>query len=484
MGKDMKTPFFFLVVGILVAGILASSSLNDDSTGAAIRSSSRTTLPSSSLSLAQEIQETIPDQTLQNPIANTNRRASSITASEITNDNTLPDSFDSTSKGYQKPLQRKVEYAKGNLIVQFNENPSLIEESGSLSTSLESINTLNSKYDVSNIVELFPNIEDPSLKNTYLLVFPEDKSVEEALVDYGQDFSITYAEPNSLAKISARPVIQRAIPPPNDPLYPQQWHLPKVSASQAWASLTNITNLSSAPVIAVIDTGVQWSHPDLANNIWVNTGEIPNNNVDDDTNGFIDDVRGWDFVETTSSYCSTGEDCSVEDNDSNDFHGHGTHVAGIAGAVTNNNLGVAGACWFCKVMSVRAGFSVGNPPNGGSLEYDDIAQSLVYAADNGANVISMSFGGSDSLTLQNAVNYAYSQGVVLVAATGNSNTGSTIEAFPAAYSNVISVAATDQNDQKASFSNYGSWVDIAAPGVNILSTVIPGVTWGCVDTLG
>lgn len=472
MGKDIKASFVFLVAGILVAGILASSSFHDDATGAAIRSSSRTTLPSSTNSLlSQEILPT--SETSTNPIENinenSNRRSSVITAPKITNENIIPDSFDSTSQGYQKSPQKKVEYTKGNLIVQFKENPSFTEESRYLSTSLDSINKLNDKYTVSAIYELFPNSEAQFLKNTYLLVFSGDKSVEEAIVDYEQDSNILYAEHNFLAETSA--TVQQAIPPPNDPLYSQQWYLPKIESSQAWASITNITNLSSAPVIAVIDTGVQWNHQDLANNIWINTGEIPNNNLDDDTNGFIDDVRGWDFVETIHP-CYAGEDCSVEDNDPNDFQGHGTHVAGIAGAVTNNNLGVAGVCAnFCKIMPVRAGFAYVSGE--GLLEYDDIAQSLVYAADNGANVVSMSFGGMNSNLMQNAINYAYNRGVVLVAAAGNSGDNFPLMAYPAALSNVIAVGATDQNDMQTRFSNFGAWVDIAAPGLDIFSTISP-----------
>ena len=376
--------------------------------------------------------------------------------------------------------QKKVSYVEGELIVKFNSK--VVDSNDEVAFSVESLNELATKYEVNEVVELFPNIEDEdeNLQNTYSIKFDSEKDSLDAVIDYSADENVEYAELNYLAKTNQ---VTQPVPPmpttplpPNDPLYSQQWALPNIDSLRAWASVRTPSSgpvfpIISVPVIAVIDTGVQWSHVDLANNIWINTREIPNNNLDDDTNGFIDDDKGWDFVETTSP-CILGEDCTIEDNNPDDFHGHGTHVAGIAGAVTNNNLGVAGVCAnFCKIMPVRAGFAVQG--GGGALETDDIAQSLVYAADNGANIISMSFGGMDSILMQNAINYAYSQGAVLVAAAGNRNTGSTIESFPAAYPEVISVAATDSNDNRASFSNFGAWVDISAPGVLISSTVAP-----------
>ncbi|MBU6376462.1 MAG: chitobiase/beta-hexosaminidase C-terminal domain-containing protein, partial [Bdellovibrionales bacterium] len=171
-----------------------------------------------------------------------------------------------------------------------------------------------------------------------------------------------------------------------------------------------------------------------------------------------------------------GEDYQVQDEDPSDHHGHGTHCAGIVAATANNGLGISGVCPGCRMMPVRAGFSIRYPndTNGfdeyGLFEYDDIANAIVYAVDSGARVISMSFGGSgDSSILKDAINYARGKGVVLVAAAGNSN--STEPSFPAAYPGVISVAATESNDSRASFSNYGYWVTVAAPGRSILSTL-------------
>lgn len=209
---------------------------------------------------------------------------------------------------------------------------------------------------------------------------------------------------------------------PNDPLYGQQWQYPKIQAPEAWPVTTGYAGVP----IAILDTGIDQSHEDLKAKIVKNVNFTTSKTVDDQ-------------------------------------YGHGTHAAGSAAAVTNNGLGVAGTCPNCVLYNVKV---LGD---NGSGSWSAIANGIVWAADNGAKVVNMSLGGSSgSSTVEAAVNYAWDKGVVLVAAAGNS--GSSSPTYPAAYTNVIAVAATDQNDQKASFSNFGSWVDIAAPGVNILST--------------
>jgi hypothetical protein len=220
-------------------------------------------------------------------------------------------------------------------------------------------------------------------------------------------------------------------------------------------------------VIAVIDTGVDYNHEDLKSNI----------------------VVGKDFVDiNTTDYLNAGweldsrEDYTGIDDDPMDFFGHGTHVAGIAAAVTNNRKGIAGVCHQCKIMPVRAGFALkfrGVNAYAGVLEEDDIANAIRWATDNGADVINMSFGDYyPSPLIQDAVNYALSKGVILVAAAGNGNTY--WPSYPAAYEKVIGVAATGPTNEKAFYSNfvdYGDWIDIAAPGGDskkgggILSTV-------------
>ncbi|WP_322800281.1 S8 family peptidase [Thermoflexus sp.] len=217
---------------------------------------------------------------------------------------------------------------------------------------------------------------------------------------------------------------------PNDPYYgTDQWNLPKIRAPQAWDVITG----SSAVWIAIVDTGVDYTHPDLASaRLWL----------------------GWDFVNN--------------DNNPMDDHGHGTHVAGIAGANTNNGVGVAGVCWGCDLLAVKV------LDGGGQGQDSWVAQGIRYAADWGAafgkrTVINLSLGSPYfSSVLADAVAYAQGRGALIVAAAGNNGVNQLF--YPAAYPGVIGVAATDSSDQRASFSNFGSHVDIAAPGVSILST--------------
>ncbi|MDR7073422.1 S8 family peptidase [Fictibacillus barbaricus] len=253
-------------------------------------------------------------------------------------------------------------------------------------------------------------------KSDQFYVVKVNSSANDAVKKYKNLTSVEYAEPN--ATFHATYV-------PNDPFYKTQQYAPqKVAAEQAW----DVTQSSSSVKIAVVDTGVDYNHPDLAGKV----------------------IKGHDFV--------------ADDEDPIDENEHGTHVAGIAAANTNNGVGVAGLAPKASILAVR----VLDADGSGSL--DDVAQGIRYAADQGAQVINLSLGGNlGTKTLEDAVNYAWNKGSVVVAAAGNS--GVNLPSYPAYYSNAIAVAATDQNDQKASFSNFGTWVDIAAPGVDIYSTI-------------
>lgn len=241
---------------------------------------------------------------------------------------------------------------------------------------------------------------------------------------------------------------------PGDPGWSSQWAPAQIQAPSAWSVVTGTADV----VIAVIDSGVQLNHEDLAAKVWVNSGETPGNGIDDDNNGKVDDVHGWHFYHYWSDGAfEPGEDANVQD----DF-GHGTHVSGIAAAATNNDLGIAGIAWGTRLMPVKV------LDQFGTGWYSDIAAGIVYAADNGARIINLSLGGSpDSQTLRTAVDYARDHGVLVIAATGNDG-GPVL--YPAAYEPTLAVAATDANDQWASFSNHGPQVDLAAPGTDILST--------------
>jgi len=214
-------------------------------------------------------------------------------------------------------------------------------------------------------------------------------------------------------------------------------------------------------VIAVIDTGISATHPDLQPNLWRNPGEVADNGIDDDNNGYIDDVHGYDFV--------------FRDGDPDDRDGHGTHVAGIAAARGDEGYGIVGTAFDARIMAVK----LLDPAGGGYATL--AAEAINYAVNNGADVINASWGGyGPSQAVRNAVAYARSRGVLFVAAAGNEGyDNNDYPLYPASYSldNVISVAATDRRDRLASFSNYGSnSVHLTAPGEQILSTW-PGSDW-------
>jgi subtilisin family serine protease len=333
------------------------------------------------------------------------------------------------------------EFVPGEFIVKLTNNGEI---------SSPSIKVLNEKHQVNCIERVFKNSDNAILNNIYIFSVPEDADLISIVDDYSSCPDVEYAEPNGIFYLFGIP---------NDENFCKQWALQNtgqnggtfdadIDAPEAW----DIGTGSSDVTIAIIDSGVDYTHPDLANNIWINEDEIPNNGVDDDNNGFIDDIRSWDF-------------CN-DDNDPLDDSGHGTHCAGIASAIGNNSIGIAGVCWNCKIMPVK-----GFDKNGVGWA-TDLANAIIYATDNGADVISMSWGNYNSTKIiHDAVDYAYSNGVVLVAAAGNILIDISRKFYPAAFDNVIAVAATDKNDYKASFSNYGEWVDVAAPGEEIYSTM-------------
>ena len=247
---------------------------------------------------------------------------------------------------------------------------------------------------------------------------------------------------------------------PNDEYFGEQWGLTKIRAPEAW----DFTTGNSDIIIAVIDTGVDYSHPDLAKNIWVNRAELEGTaGVDDDNNNYVDDIYGWDFA----------------DNDSNpmdmDIHGHGTHVAGIIAAEGNNAMGIAGVCWNAKIMALKV-----QADNGVDMEDLDIIEAIHYAIDNGAQIVNCSFGGEGPLVESERDAFVDLQNnhILAICAAGNDGTNNdNTPEYPASYElgNIIAVAASDQSDNLASFSNYGEKsVDVMAPGVGIKSTIPAG----------
>ncbi len=280
--------------------------------------------------------------------------------------------------------------------------------------------------------------------------------VQSAIEACRRDANVVYAEPNYIYRTSEMEFLPLF---PGDPRFSELWGLQNgndadIDAPEAWDIQTGNQDI----IIGVIDTGVDYDHEDLQSNMWRNPGESGNgrelNGIDDDGNGFVDDVFGANFA--------------GNDGDPRDDNGHGTHVAGTIGAAGNNGVGVAGVNWQVSIMALK--FLDAN----GSGSTDNAISAIIYAVNHGAVITSNSWGGGGrSQALEDAIKFARDRGQLFVAAAGNSGVDTDRAAnFPSNYNidNIISVAASDRNDQLASFSNFGrKTVDLAAPGVNILS---------------
>ncbi|MBU0731426.1 S8 family serine peptidase [Patescibacteria group bacterium] len=277
----------------------------------------------------------------------------------------------------------------------------------------------------------------------------------QELPEFMDNDQVDLIEPNHYRKIQAKY--------PNDPSFNVQWYLDQASgadvdAPQAWGEETG----KASVVVAVIDTGADMNHPDLVNNFWVNSGEIPNNHIDDDNNGYVDDVNGWNFLDNNNNLNPVpdgGDDAGVS---------HGTHVAGIIGAVGNNSIGVTGLSWNVSIMVIKVldDEGVGNTY--------DIAQGINYAKNNGADIINLSFGAYGEDTLEkNAIEAAQHAGLITIAALGNDSINvNNLPIYPACYNKVLGVTSTNSNDNASWFTNYGSdCADVAAPGSAIYSTL-------------
>ena len=275
----------------------------------------------------------------------------------------------------------------------------------------------------------------------------------EAAADYALRPDVVYAQPNYL--FTHHQV-------PNDPRYRDQYGLRVLD----WELLQqNLGPIQKQIVVAIIDSGIDYNHEDLRDNIWHNTAEVGGvSGVDDDGNGYIDDIRGWDF--THAPDLPGMGDYLMRDNDPQDESAHGTRVAGIVAATTNNNRGIAGVAPDAQIMALRAGLRrLGGI---GFLEEDDIAAAILYAVENGAHIINMSLGGPErTFILSDVIQYTHAQGVVLVASAGNS--GDEL-GYPAGNHYTIAVGAVNSADRLASFSSTGASLDLVAPGVSILST--------------
>jgi subtilisin family serine protease len=286
---------------------------------------------------------------------------------------------------------------------------------------------------------------EEGFERTFVLRLRSTADLDAALRAYRQDPGVEYAERNA---------VFRAEWIPNDPYLASQGSWGQPHADLYGVHLTGSvaawdTTRGAGIMVAVVDSGLDASHPDIDGNVWTNPGEIPNNGIDDDGNGYPDDVHGWDFV--------------AYDNVPEDAHGHGTLVAGIVAAEANNGLGIVGIAPEAKILPVRgldataSGTAVG------------LTAAILYAVANGADVVTASWGtGGSSLLVEDAVAYAHASGVVFVAAAGNAGMD-VIDFTPAWVTDAVTVAASDHQDRRAAFSNWGLGVDVTAPGTGILS---------------
>ncbi len=289
-----------------------------------------------------------------------------------------------------------------------------------------------------------------------LLSVPQGRELEK-VEDLRCHPLVEYAEPNYAVRIADAFAVGpcyrlRALDvEPNDPYFPSQWNLPAIEAPAAW----DITTGSDRVVIAFVDSGIDLTHPELKDKIWTNPDEIAGNGLDDDGNGKVDDVHGWDFVNWHG--------------EPQDDYGHGTFVASIAVAETNNGLGMAGVSWGAEIMPIKV------YDEWGVSYHWHTAGGIEYAVDKGAKIINLSWTlmpGIDPQPVQTAINYAHSKGALVVAAAGDTFDSS--YKYPAALDHVLSVAATNRDDGHPDFSTYNDKVDVAAPGTDILGVYLGG----------
>lgn len=374
-------------------------------------------------------------------------------------------------------------YSNNKFFVKTKVELSVSEATGKIMipTGIKSIDDKILKYNITEIKTLFKlNNGDPELykklgmPRIYVFYTEAEKqsgyAMEEIVKDFNRDITVEYGEPDYIGisagvKESAMSNLFKKDIVPDDEMFYKQWYLQntgsvnpsgggraKIGADIKILNAWDIEKGSDEVIVAILDSGIKDDHPDFAGRIWINKDEIPGNDIDDDRNGYTDDTRGWDFA--------------YDDKRPDDGFGHGTNIATVIGAKTNNNLGFAGIDMKCKLMNCK------NLNSNNSGEYSWWAESIKYAVDNGANIINMSEGGDDySKVLKTAIEYALESDVLVIASMMNKGDGR--DYFPASYKGVFAVGATDTDDSRCKKFSWGGgscWgkhISVVAPGNRI-----------------
>lgn len=361
------------------------------------------------------------------------------------------------------------------IIVKTKKELKISEATGkiSLRTGVSSFDKIIEEYSINKAEPVFrlnngdaELFEKLGMGRIYVLHFDtyNSKSVERAVKDFSSEDFVEFSEPVFIGEAAGKKELKLSFTP-NDEMFSKQWYLnnegqipptgrgnAKIGADINIINAWDVEKGSDKIIVAILDSGIKDDHPDLKNRIWVNEKEIPDNGIDDDDNGYIDDYKGWDFA--------------YEDNTPTDGFGHGTNIASVIGCSTNNAIGFAGVNQKCKLMNCK------NLSSNNNGEYIWWSQSIKYAVDNGANIINMSEGGSDySKTLKTAIDYAIEKNILICAAMMNK--GDDQDYYPASIKGVFAIGATDTDDTRClrftwgGGSCWGKHISVVAPGNKI-----------------
>ncbi|RPH95073.1 T9SS C-terminal target domain-containing protein [candidate division KSB1 bacterium] len=374
----------------------------------------------------------------------------------------------------------------GRLIVNFTPDVGTLYNKGGdgsiIAMGVPSVDELYAEYHVTSMTRIVDDALLSKLKvipdffRLMVLECPAGTDIPAMMDEFSRNPHVEYAEPDILHDLYDRI--------PNDPLWNSQWDKRMMRLPRVWDFSTGSRDI----IVVAVDGGTWWPHDDLYANLWVNPGEdldqdgvawvyndYPGdpddvNGVDDDGNGKVDDLIGWDFIQSAGG-CAPGEDCSGQDNNPMSIDDHGTHTLGIMGAVGNNGVGLTGVNWNVRILASRAGYKPANDQ--GVVQQTAALACMTWAIGHGAQVINMSYGSSFFSQSENStIQTCWNNGVVLCGAAGNET--SSVTHYPAGYNNVISIGSVREGNIVSDFSNYGTWVDCYAPGDEVWSTIING----------